>query len=123
MSACTKDLRRKYRGTQNQMHTLIDERAELTAKVNDQNRDIVILQKKLGVANRECQDLTKASVIEMEGKLVFQADDPDRPRFSLPELRDILQERNHLKAKVSDLEDELAVYRPRKLSSTIQKKR
>jgi hypothetical protein len=36
-----------------------------------------------------------------------------RPRFSLPELRDILQERNALKARVSDLEDELVVFRPR----------
>ena len=34
LNSCTKDLRRKLRGAQNQMHILIDERAELTAKVN-----------------------------------------------------------------------------------------
>ena len=36
----------------------------------------------------------------------------NRPRFSLPELRNILEERNSLKARVSDLEDELNVYKP-----------
>ena len=49
----------------------------------------------------------------LKGKIVFDENDPQRPRFSLPELRDILQERNALKARVSDLEDELAVFRPR----------
>ena len=47
------------------------------------------------------------------GKIVYSEDDPNRPRFTLPELKDILQERNSLKARVSDLEDELAVFRPR----------
>ena len=46
--------------------------------------------------------------------MVYAENDPNRPRFTLPELKDILQERNSLKAKVSDLEDELAVFRPRK---------
>ena len=41
------------------------------------------------------------------------SNDPNRPRFTLPELKDILQQRNSLKARVSDLEDELAMYRPR----------
>ena len=54
----------------------------------------------------------------LKGKVVYDADDPDRPRFSLPELRDILQERNALKARVSDLEDELAVFRPRPIGTS-----
>ena len=33
LSACTKDLRRKCRMVQNQLHEMVDERAELTAKV------------------------------------------------------------------------------------------
>ena len=33
LSACTRDLRRKLRSTQNQLHSMVDERAELTAKV------------------------------------------------------------------------------------------
>ena len=46
-------------------------------------------------------------------------DDPNRPKFSLPELRKILQERNYLKARVSDLEDELVLYRPEKFDGYV----
>ncbi|CAN7945387.1 unnamed protein product [Ixodes pacificus] len=49
----------------------------------------------------------------MRGKVLVDLDDPQRPRFTLDELKNILFERNELKAKVSDLEDELALYRPR----------
>ena len=33
----------------------------------------------------------------MTGKVVYDLDDPNRPRFTLIELKDILQERNSLK--------------------------
>ena len=33
----------------------------------------------------------------LEGKVVYDLDDPNRPRFTLTELKDILQERNSLK--------------------------
>ena len=44
--------------------------------------------------------------------MVYDRDDPARPRFTFNELRDILNERNELKARLSDLQDELAMYRP-----------
>jgi hypothetical protein len=80
-------------------------------KVHDQQRDLQHLHRQLGKAAQECEELSQTS--ELKGKVVYEENDPWRPRFSLPELRDILQERNALKAKLSDLEDELAVYRPR----------
>ena len=46
-------------------------------------------------------------------KLVYSRDDPNRPRFTLIELKDILYQRNELKARLSDLEDELNLYRPK----------
>ena len=54
-----------------------------------------------------------------QGKLIYDVDDPNRPKFSLPELRKILTERNSLKARVSDLEDELALYRPDETDSYV----
>ena len=36
--------------------------------------------------------------------------DPNRPRFTLQELRDVLHERNELKSKVFLLQEELAYY-------------
>lgn len=50
---------------------------------------------------------------DLKNKAVYDLDDPNRPRFTTSELKEILQERNVLKAKVSDLEDELDVYRPK----------
>ena len=37
--------------------------------------------------------------------------DSDRPRFTLQELRDVLQERNELKAQLFLLQEELAYYK------------
>lgn len=70
-------------------------------------------------AEKECQELSSAVDAkptpspDLSGKIVFSENDPNRPRFTLQELKDILQERNSLKARVSDLEDELAVFKPR----------
>lgn len=99
------------------MHILVEERADLTAKVQDQQRELHYLTKQLGIVANECEDLSRAAkeqekVIPSKSKTMAEEEDPDRPRFSLPELRDILQERNSLKARVSDLEDELSIYRP-----------
>lgn len=51
--------------------------------------------------------------MDLTNKLVFDRDDPNRPRFTMTELKEILYERNELKARVSDLEDELEMYRPK----------
>jgi len=140
LTACTRDLRRKLRSTQSQLHLLVDERADLTAKVQDQQREVHNLTKQLGRVAKEFEDLSAAgaaaassssstpaaavdqpsdSAAAADGAAstppappAVESDDPNRPRFSLPELRDILQERNSLKARVSDLEDELTVYKP-----------
>ena len=39
----------------------------------------------------------------MKGKIVYELDDPNRPRFTLAELKDILQERNSLKVSLVNL--------------------
>ena len=57
---------------------------------------------------------------DMSSKLVYDRNDPNRPRFTLNELKDILYQRNELKARLSDLEDELSVYRPPKQQQTQQ---
>lgn len=46
-----------------------------------------------------------------EESLGLDPKDPNRPRFTLQELRDVLHERNELKAKVFLLQEELAYYK------------
>jgi len=114
LGSSNKELRRKLRQSQAQLHCLVDERAELQVTLQDQQRETAILQRRLGLAARENQDLAQSAAQEpdMKGKVVYELEDPNRPRFTLAELKDILQERNSLKARVSDLEDELELFRP-----------
>ncbi|XP_077557605.1 RILP-like protein homolog isoform X2 [Haemaphysalis longicornis] len=108
---------RRNRRLQQQMRQLCDERGDLQALLQDQQAQLQALQERLGTAVRDHDDLLlhaqDASCAEMKGKLVIDLDDPNRPRFTLDELKHILFERNELKARVSDLEDELALYRPK----------
>nr|XP_013814094.1 PREDICTED: RILP-like protein 2 [Apteryx mantelli mantelli] len=44
-------------------------------------------------------------------KAVIDLTDPDRPRFTLQELREVLQERNQLKAQLLVVQEELQCYK------------
>ncbi|NXU27595.1 RIPL2 protein, partial [Thalassarche chlororhynchos] len=44
-------------------------------------------------------------------KMVIDLTDPNRPRFTLQELRDVLQERNQLKAQLLMVQEELQCYK------------
>ncbi|KAK3778120.1 hypothetical protein RRG08_052268 [Elysia crispata] len=50
---------------------------------------------------------------DLQGKLIIDLKDPNRPRFTLQELRQVLMERNELKTRLIEVEDELAHYKPR----------
>lgn len=54
-----KELRRKHKITQSQVRTLIDERADFLAQLQDQQREITTLRQSLGIAEKENEDLTK----------------------------------------------------------------
>ncbi|OXB84971.1 UNVERIFIED_CONTAM: hypothetical protein H355_016093 [Colinus virginianus] len=43
--------------------------------------------------------------------MVIDLTDPNRPRFTLQELRDVLQERNQLKAQLLVVQEELQCYK------------
>uniref|UniRef100_A0A8B9GJN9 RILP-like protein 2 n=1 Tax=Amazona collaria TaxID=241587 RepID=A0A8B9GJN9_9PSIT len=48
-------------------------------------------------------------------KMVIDLTDPNRPRFTLQELRDVLQERNQLKAQLLVVQEELQCYKSQNL--------
>ncbi|XP_015592894.1 RILP-like protein homolog isoform X2 [Cephus cinctus] len=109
-----RELKRKQRQAQMQARGLVEERADFLAQLQDQNRELINLRARLGLAKKENEDLTKCTVYpDLANKAVYDLDDPDRPRFTTAELKEILHERNELKARVSDLEDELELYRPK----------
>ncbi|XP_048733786.1 RILP-like protein 1 isoform X3 [Ostrea edulis] len=51
--------------------------------------------------------------LSMIGKMVIDMKDPDRPRFTMKELKTVLMERNELKAKLIEVEEELVAFKPK----------
>ncbi|XP_019877849.1 RILP-like protein homolog isoform X1 [Aethina tumida] len=118
LTSTNRELRRKHKTFQNQVRTLCDERADFLVQLQDQQRDINGLRQRLGLAQKENEDLVKSDQPLPSNKAIYDLDDPNRPRFTTQELKDILRERNELKARVSDLEDELESYRPKSKAET-----
>lgn len=97
-----RESRRRLKVMQVQVRTLCEERADFLAQMQDQHREIVSLKKRLGIAEKENEDLVKCT----------DEDDPERPRFTTAELKEVLAERNELKSRINDLEEELLSCKP-----------
>lgn len=64
---------------------------------------LCLLQIQLQADGEECISDSEKAALDLK--------DPNRPRFTLQELRDVLHERNELKSKVFLLQEELAYYK------------
>ncbi|CAL1273624.1 unnamed protein product [Larinioides sclopetarius] len=121
LSKVNKELSHRNRYLQKQLYTLVEEKSDLQANIQNQQKECVDLQAQLSIAVKENMDLSSVEdqkKLDLQGKLIISLDDPNRPRFTLDELRHILFERNDLKAKISDLEDELSLHKPKNLTSS-----
>ncbi|KFB50883.1 AGAP005040-PA-like protein [Anopheles sinensis] len=87
--------RRRQKLSHSQIVTLCEERADFLAQIQDQHHEIKALRNQLGLAEKENEDLAN------------RVNEDERPRFSTVELKEVLTDRNELKARVSDLEQEL----------------
>nr|XP_009926013.1 PREDICTED: RILP-like protein 2 [Haliaeetus albicilla] len=59
-----------------------------------------------------CETHPNASWLSLgPDKMIIDLTDPNRPRFTLQELRDVLQERNQLKAQLLVVQEELQCYK------------
>ena len=84
--------RKRSKALQSQVQTLCEERADFLAKIQDQHREVISLRKQLGL------------MIENDS---LEKDESTTPRFTVAELKEVLAERNDLKNRISDLEEEL----------------
>lgn len=62
MRHLNRELRRRQRLSAGQMRSLIDERAELQAALQEEHRQTAALKQRLGLAEKENQDLSLSSV-------------------------------------------------------------
>lgn len=59
----SKELRRKHKSMQYQVRTLCDERADFLVQLQDQQRDISALRQRLGLAQKENEDLVNVNIL------------------------------------------------------------
>ncbi|CAH1231369.1 RILPL1 [Branchiostoma lanceolatum] len=114
------DLRRKQAITQQQGKSLVEEKAHLQASLQGKEQEITALKDRLGlqgdlgdqIIKEESSDMAQLDdTTRLDGKLVIDLSDPERPRFTMTELRSVLQEKNELKIRLMEVEDELSKYK------------
>lgn len=102
----SQESKKRFKTLQHQVKTLCEERADFLAKIQDQHKEMIILKKQLGIAEKENEDLGR--------------EESSTPRFTIAELKEVLNERNDLKNRVNDLEEELMNCRPKNESKDSQ---
>ncbi|XP_006768811.1 PREDICTED: RILP-like protein 1 [Myotis davidii] len=118
------DLRHRITVVEAQGKALIEQKVELEADLQTKEQEMGSLRAELGKLRErlrgdpsqngeqepEAEPGGEESISEAE-KAAMDLKDPNRPRFTLQELRDVLHERNELKSKVFLLQEELAYYK------------
>ncbi|KAM6901284.1 RILP-like protein 1 isoform 5-T5 [Lycodopsis pacificus] len=120
------DLRHKFSVVEAQGKALIGQKVELEAGAQARGQEVAALRQEVARLRERFQgDLPARNPEEPPPQPPSPAEealceedtggldpkDPNRPRFTLQELRDVLHERNELKAKVFMLQEELAYYK------------
>uniref|UniRef100_A0A2I3HKZ7 Rab interacting lysosomal protein like 1 n=1 Tax=Nomascus leucogenys TaxID=61853 RepID=A0A2I3HKZ7_NOMLE len=118
------DLRHRVTVVEAQGKALIEQKVELEADLQTKEQEMGSLRAELGKLRErlqgehsqngeeepETEPVGEDSISDAE-KVAMDLKDPNRPRFTLQELRDVLHERNELKSKVFLLQEELAYYK------------
>ncbi|XP_048413003.1 RILP-like protein 1 isoform X2 [Stegostoma tigrinum] len=107
------DLRHKINVVQTQLRNVLEKKAELEVTVQEKEKEINRLQSNLAEVQAESSNgkkITDASTINMADKIIIDVNDPERPYFTKQEMRQILHERNELKANLFLVQEELAYY-------------
>ncbi|XP_070571743.1 RILP-like protein 1 [Ptychodera flava] len=106
------DLRRKQALVQHQATSLIDEKVELEAQMQalQQEIDRQDIEDHAIQQSMATQSIEFDPPINLEGKMIIDLKDPNRPRFTKEELKMVLKERIELKTQVFELEEQLSRY-------------
>ncbi|CAG0890896.1 unnamed protein product [Cyprideis torosa] len=108
IQATANDLRKRLKQSSEQVRNLLDERSVLQSEVSDTCRLVDTLSHRLELAERENQDLLSSPTASLKAEASGLPLSEDRkPQFTAEELRTVLEERNALRIRVSDLEDQL----------------
>lgn len=104
------ELRHKQNIIQAQVKTAVERRADVEADLCEKQKEIERLTSQLEKASVHTAANTNSSAIDLTDKMIIDLKDPNRPCFTKQEVRDMLFERNELKANLFLVKEELAYY-------------
>lgn len=93
-----RESRKRQKLLQTQVRTLLEERSDLLMQIQDQNREISVLRRSLGFGGNDQVDLKTASTAECS-------------QLSKDDLKPLILERDNLKAKIKQMENELKQFK------------
>ncbi|XP_067395781.1 RILP-like protein 1 isoform X7 [Emydura macquarii macquarii] len=117
------DLRHRITVVEAQGKALIEQKVELEAYLQTKEQEMGTLRAEVGKLREKLpgehsqngeEIMTEPNnddYLSESEKMALDLKDPNRPRFTLQELRDVLHERNELKSKVFLLQEELLYYK------------
>ncbi|XP_067221866.1 RILP-like protein 1 [Chanodichthys erythropterus] len=104
------ELRHKQNIIQTQLKTAVERRTDLEADLCEKQKEIERLNLQLETASVNSAAEKSNSAIDLTDKMIIDLKDPNRPCFTKQEVRDMLFERNELKANLFLVKEELAYY-------------
>lgn len=104
------ELRHKQDIIQTQLKSAVERRADLEADLCEKQKEIEHLNSQLERASVHTAAETSSSAIDLTDKMIIDLKDPNRPCFTKQEIRDLLFEKNELKANLFLVKEELAYY-------------
>ncbi|KAF4086234.1 hypothetical protein AMELA_G00103880 [Ameiurus melas] len=114
------ELRSKQNMMQVQLKSAVERRVDLEADLSEKDKEIARLVAKLEQAKADTAPNTNSPAVDMTYKVTI---DPNKPCFTKQEVRDILFERNELKANLFLVQEELAFYQRRERERERKKER
>ncbi|KAA0702069.1 RILP-like protein 1 [Triplophysa tibetana] len=104
------ELRHKQNILQAQVKTAVERRADVETDLCEKQKEIERLTSQLEKASVHTAANTNSSAIDLTDKMIVDLKDPNRPCFTKQEVREIIFERNELKANLFLVKEELAYY-------------
>ncbi|XP_058269638.1 RILP-like protein 1 isoform X2 [Hemibagrus wyckioides] len=104
------ELRNKQSMMQAQLKSTAERKVDLEIELSEKQKEVERLVTQLEQAKANTAPNPNSPPIDMTYKVIIDLLDPNRPCFTKQEIRDILFERNELKANLFLMQEELAFY-------------
>lgn len=104
------ELRHKHTVMQAQLKSAVERKADMETDLCEKHKEIQRLATQLEKTSVKMSPSSAAPAVDLTNKMVIDLNDPNRPCFTKQEVRDMIIERNELKANLFLVQEELSYY-------------